>query len=106
MENNVLQPYVKVGRNVIMWSGNHVGHHTTIEDNCFIASQAVISGSVVVGAGTFIGVNATLRDGIVIGKRNVIGASALILKDTEDEDVFIGPAAQKIPKKSSELRNI
>jgi sugar O-acyltransferase (sialic acid O-acetyltransferase NeuD family) len=106
MENNVLQPYVAVGKNVIMWSGNHVGHHTTIEDHCFVASQAVISGSVVVGEGTFIGVNATLRDNIKIGKRNVIGASALILRDTEDEAIFIGPSGEMIPKKSSELRSI
>lgn len=106
MENNVLQPYVRVGKNVIMWSGNHVGHHTTIEDHCFIASQAVISGSVTIGEGSFVGVNATLRDNIVIGKRNVIGAGSLILKNTDDEDVFIGPVATKIPKRSSELRNI
>lgn len=106
MENNVIQPYVRVGKNVIMWSGNHVGHHTTIEDNCFIASQAVISGSVVIGEGSFVGVNATIRDNVRIGKRNVIGASALILKDTADEEVFIGPVATKVPKKSSELRNI
>lgn len=106
MENNVIQPYVEIGKNVIMWSGNHVGHHTIIEDHCFIASQAVISGSVVVGEGTFIGVNATLRDNIKIGKRNVIGASALILHDTDDETVFIGPSAAKIPKKSSELKSI
>src|SRR4029077_8154599 len=48
MENNVIQPYVSVGRNVIMWSGNHVGHHSSICDNCFIASHAVISGGVVI----------------------------------------------------------
>lgn len=106
MENNVIQPYAAVGQNVIMWSGNHVGHHTTIEDNCFLASQIVVSGSVIVGEGTFIGVNATIRDNVIIGKRNVIGASALILKSTEDEDVFIGNPATKIAKKSSELRNL
>jgi sugar O-acyltransferase (sialic acid O-acetyltransferase NeuD family) len=106
MENNVIQPYVTVGRNVIMWSGNHVGHHTTIEDHCFIASQAVISGAVVIGEGSFVGVNATIRDNVTIGKRNVIGAGALILKDTEDEAVYIGPSGTLLPKKSSELKNI
>lgn len=106
MENNVIQPYVRVGRNVIMWSGNHVGHHTTIEDHCFIASQAVISGAVVIGEGSFIGVNATIRDNVKLGKRNVIGAGALILKDTDDEAVYIGPTGTLLPKKSSELRNI
>ncbi len=106
MENNVVQPYAKIGKNVIMWSGNHVGHHTTIEDHCFIASQAVISGSVTIGEGSFVGVNATIRDNVTIGKRNVIGAGALILKDTEDEAIYVGPAGTKIPKKSSELSNI
>jgi sugar O-acyltransferase (sialic acid O-acetyltransferase NeuD family) len=106
MENNVIQPYVKIGKNVILWSGNHIGHHTTIEDHCFIASQAVISGSVTIGEGSFVGVNATIRDNVVIGKRNVIGAGALILKDTDDEDVFIGPQGTKLPKKSGELRKI
>lgn len=106
MENNVVQPYVKIGKNVIVWSGNHVGHHTTIENHCFIASQAVISGSVTIGEGSFVGVNATIRDNVTIGKRNVIGAAALILKDTEDEAIYIGPTGTKIPKKSSELRSI
>lgn len=106
MEHNVIQPYVKIGRNVIIWSGNHIGHHTTIGDHCFIASQAVISGSVTVGEGTFIGVNATLRDNISIGRRNVIGAGALILADTEDEAVYIGPPAKLVPRKSSDLRSI
>jgi sugar O-acyltransferase (sialic acid O-acetyltransferase NeuD family) len=106
MENNVIQPYVKIGRDTILWSGNHIGHHTTIGNDCFIASHVVVSGSVVVGDETFIGVNATLRDNINIGKRNVIGASALILKDTADDAVYIGESARLFPKKSYELRKI
>ena len=106
MENNVIQPYVVIGRNTIMWSGNHVGHHTTIGDHCFIASQAVISGSVTIGDGTFIGVNATLRDNITIGKRNVIGASALILRDTPDDAVYVGEPGRLLPKKSHDLPRI
>jgi len=106
MENNVIQPFVKIGRNVTMWSGNHVGHHSRIGDNCFIASHVVVSGSCEIGAGSFIGVNATLRDNITIGARNVIGAGALILASTEDEAVFIGPATPQAKVPSSRLRNI
>lgn len=106
MEHNVIQPFVTVGRNVTMWSGNHVGHHTRIGDHCFIASQAVISGACDIGPGSFIGVNATLRDGITIGAHSVVGAGALVLSDAPDEAVFIGTAAElkKIP--SSRLRSI
>jgi sugar O-acyltransferase (sialic acid O-acetyltransferase NeuD family) len=106
MENNVIQPYVRIGKNVIMWSGNHVGHHTEIGDNCFIASHAVISGSVTVGRNTFIGVNATIRDNVTIGSSNVIGAAALILEDTADEAVYMGQATTAARVPSSRLRNI
>ncbi|HET9161519.1 MAG TPA: acetyltransferase [Caulobacteraceae bacterium] len=106
MEANVIQPYVTVGRNVIMWSGNHVGHHSAVEEDCFIASHAVISGNCRIGQGTFIGVNATLRDGISIGRHNVIGAAALILADTPDNGVFIGAATEMSRVPSNRLRGI
>ncbi len=87
-ENNVIQPFSKIGDNVILWSGNHIGHHSEIQDHCFITSHVVISGSVVVGRNSFIGVNATIRDNIAIGKRNVIGAGSVILHNTDDDQVF------------------
>jgi sugar O-acyltransferase (sialic acid O-acetyltransferase NeuD family) len=106
MENNVIQPFATVGKNVTMWSGNHIGHHSRIGDNCFIASHAVISGNCDIGAGSFIGVNATLRDNITIGTRNVIGAGALILQSTPDNAVFIGPATEMSRVPSNRLRAI
>lgn len=39
-ENNVVQRSAQIGHNVILWSGNHVGHQTVIEDDCFIASSS------------------------------------------------------------------
>src|SRR5437667_4953702 len=61
-ENNVIQPFVKIGNNLILWSGNHIGHHSTIKDNCFIASHVVVSGFVEVGESCFMGVNATVSN--------------------------------------------
>src|SRR5688500_14301721 len=43
-ENNVIQPFVSIGNNVTLWSGNHIGHHSKIMDNCFISSRVVVSG--------------------------------------------------------------
>jgi sugar O-acyltransferase (sialic acid O-acetyltransferase NeuD family) len=106
MENNVIQAFSSVGRNVIMWSGNHLGHHSKIGDHCFLASHIVVSGSVTVGDRTFIGVNATIADNLKIGARNVIGAGALILSDTPDDAVFkqYGTEISKVP--SFRLRSI
>lgn len=89
-ENNVIQPFVKIGNDVILWSGNHVGHHSTIKDHCFVASHVVISGCVVVEPYCYFGVNATVRDAITIAPRCIIGAGALILKSTKEGQVFRG----------------
>ncbi len=45
-EGNVVQPFVKLGNNVVLWSGNHIGHHSVIGNNCFVSSHVVISGFV------------------------------------------------------------
>lgn len=105
-ENNVIQPFVRIGNNVILWSGNHIGHDAVIEDHCFVASHAVISGNVRVGEYSFIGVNATIRDGVVIGPECVIGAGALIVKDAEREGVYKGVASERANVPSSRLKGL
>jgi sugar O-acyltransferase (sialic acid O-acetyltransferase NeuD family) len=102
-EANVIQPFVRIGSNVIVWSGNHIGHHSRIGDHCFIASHAVISGNVRIGEETFVGVNATFRDGVKVAPRNVIGAGALIMRDTEEGDVFSVPGTKPRDMKSWDL---
>ncbi len=93
-ENNVVQPFVKLGTNVVLWSGNHIGHHSTIQDHCFVASHAVISGFVTVGQGCFVGVNATVANNVLIGKDCVIGAGALVMKDVAEDSIVQGAAGE------------
>jgi sugar O-acyltransferase (sialic acid O-acetyltransferase NeuD family) len=106
LEDNTIQPFVTIGNNVTLWSGNHIGHHSTIKDHCFIASHVVISGGVEIGEQCFIGVNATLRDHIKIGEKCVIGAGTLLLADAEPEGVYIGTATERSQVSSAKLRRI
>src|SRR6266446_7917194 len=64
LEDNTVQPFVRIGNNVTLWSGNHIGHDSVIEDHCFLASQIVVSGRVTIRSYCFVGVNATLRNAI------------------------------------------
>ena len=86
-ENNVIQPFVEFGDDVIVWSGNHIGHHSKIGNHCFITSHVVISGNVDVGDYCFLGINSTIRDGIKIANHCVIGAGAVILKSTKEKEI-------------------
>ena len=88
-EDNTIQPFVTIGDDTTLWSGNHIGHHSQIGAHCFISSHVVVSGSCVIGDYSFLGVNATLRDGLRVGVRNIIGPGSLILRDTEDNQVFL-----------------
>jgi sugar O-acyltransferase (sialic acid O-acetyltransferase NeuD family) len=106
LENNVIQPFVKIGDNVTLWSGNHIGHHSVIEDNVFIASHVVVSGGVRVGQNSFVGVNATLRDHVTVGSRSVIGAGALVLQDLAANSVVAPRADPVSPIPSNRLRGI
>jgi sugar O-acyltransferase (sialic acid O-acetyltransferase NeuD family) len=104
-EANVVQPFVRIGNDVVVWSGNHIGHHSQIADHCFIASHAVISGHVTIGERSFIGVNATLRDGIALGPGCIVGAGAVVLADQEEGTVLRATEAAPHAKKSWELRH-
>jgi sugar O-acyltransferase (sialic acid O-acetyltransferase NeuD family) len=89
-ENNVVQPFVKIGNNVILWSGSHIGHHSTIKDHCFISSHVVVSGFVEIGEYCFMGVNSAVANNTKIGNNCTVGAGALVLGDVEDEQTVIG----------------
>lgn len=106
LEDNTIQPFVTIGNNVTLWSGNHIGHHSIIHDHCFIASHVVVSGGVEIGESCFIGVNATLRDHIKVGEKCVIGAGTLLLADAEPEGVYMGVATERSRVPSTRLKKI
>jgi sugar O-acyltransferase (sialic acid O-acetyltransferase NeuD family) len=106
LEDNTIQPFVTIGNNVTLWSGNHIGHHSMIKDHCFLASHIVVSGGVEIGEQCFIGVNATLRDHIRRGERCVVGAGTLLLADADAEGVYMGQATERARVPSSRLRGI
>lgn len=89
-EDNTVQPFTKIGDNTVLWSGNHIGHHSVIEENCFLSSHVVISGGCRVGANTFMGVNSTVNNAITIGPDCLIASGALIYRDVPSNSIVKG----------------
>jgi len=106
LENQVLQPFMKIGNNVTLWCGNHFGHDVVIGDHCYIASHVVVCGGVSICPYTFIGVNATIRDDTKIGRECIIGAGALILRDVDDKSVYIAKPTDKYPLDSERFEKM
>lgn len=106
LEDNTIQPFARVGKNVTLWSGNHIGHHSVVEDDVFVASHVVVSGGVRIGRGSFVGVNVTLRDHVTIGQKCVLGAGALILEDQPDFSVVAPRGTERAKIPSTRLRGL
>ncbi|EHA1124988.1 acetyltransferase [Vibrio vulnificus] len=101
-ENNTIQPFVKIEDNVILWSGNHIGHRTIIRENCFITSHSVISGYCEVGKGSFIGVNSTFNDKTSIAENCILGSGSVVTKHLrQKETIYVGNPAKPFPRKSA-----
>jgi sugar O-acyltransferase (sialic acid O-acetyltransferase NeuD family) len=98
LENNVLNYDVVIGNDVVMWSGNHVGDLSVIEDHVFVSSHVVLSGEVTIGASSFIGVNATVSNHVHVGARSYIGANALIARDTPPDSVSVTKGTEKLDR--------
>ena len=89
LEGNVFNYDVIVGDNVVMWSSNHVGDLSTIEDHAFISSQVVLSGEVTIGTRSFLGVNSTVSNYVRVGERCYVGANVLVAQNIPPDSVLV-----------------
>ncbi len=91
---SVIEPYVKLGANTMIWCHVTLAHHSSIAENCWIASGAVISGQAKILRNSFLGVNATVVNEVTVEAYNIIGASALISKNTKPYTVHLARSAE------------
>ena len=106
LEDNTIQPFVTIGNDVVMWSGNHIGHHTVIKDHVTITSHVVISGCCTVEPFCFFGVNATVRDETVVERETLVGMSSVIAKDTKAFEVYQAPGTDPARVRSDRIRSL
>ncbi len=104
LEDNTIQPFVSIGNDVFIWSGNHIGHDSEICDHNFISSHVVISGHCKINSFCFLGVNATLHNGVTIAPENIIGAGAVVRKNTEPFQVIVPPASRTLDDRSDKIK--
>ena len=95
LEDNTLQPFTNIGDNVVLWSGNHIGHHSEIKSHVSFTSHVVMSGHCMIESYCFFGVNSTLRDGLTIAEGTLVSMGASIFRNTEPWGIYKGNPAVK-----------
>jgi sugar O-acyltransferase (sialic acid O-acetyltransferase NeuD family) len=89
LENQVIQRGVILGDNVMLWSGNHIGHNTKIGDHTYLSSHVVISGNCIIGQRCFFGVNTAVKDFTKIEDDCFITMGSNITKDMKKGSISI-----------------
>jgi sugar O-acyltransferase (sialic acid O-acetyltransferase NeuD family) len=103
LEDNTIQPFVSIGNNVVLWSGNHIGHHGIIHDHVFVTSHVVLSGHCIVSPYCFLGVNATIKDQITLGEGTLVGMGAVISHNTEPWSLYRADATRASKVSSADI---
>ena len=98
LEHNVLQRNVIVGNDVVLWSGNHIGHRSVIEDHVFLSSHVAVSGYCHIGPYCFLGINSALGDNVTVAENCFVGGGVALMKDTAPGQVY-----RALPAKAERL---
>lgn len=104
LEDNTVQPYVEIGNNNVLWSGNHIGHDTVLKNHITITSHVVVSGYCLINDNCFLGVNATLHNQVILEKETLVAAGAIITKNSMEKSVYFPSRSFLSEKKSNELK--
>lgn len=104
LEDNTVQPYTKIGNNVVLWSGNHIGHHSEIGDHVFCTSHVVVSGHCKVEPYCFLGVNSTIRNNTRVAEGTLVAMASAITGDTNPWKVYDGNPAKERNIDSRKMR--
>lgn len=88
LENNRIQPFCEIGSNVVLWSGNHIGHHSKIKDHVTLAGSVIVSGSCTIEEYCFLAGFTAVRDEVVIARETLVGMGVTILKNTKEYELY------------------
>lgn len=97
LDHVAIHPGSRIGRGSFIAGNANLGHDCEIGAFSWINGGVSLAGGCRVGPGCFFGVNAAVAQGVRIGARNFIAAGALINRDTEDDQVYVAPAAELFP---------
>lgn len=96
LENTVIEPFVKIVNNNIIWSSSNICHDVFIDSHSFIAAQTLIGGFSKIKNNCFVGFNSTIIQNIVLENETLVGAKSLVLKNTKSFTKYIGNPAKSV----------
>lgn len=92
---SIIDQNVIIEDNVLVNLGCCISHDSIIGHHSYLSPRVAIAGKVNVGECCFIGINATIIDGISVVENTTIGAATNVVKNIEQNGVFVGNPAKR-----------
>ena len=105
---SVIEHHISIGNNVRIHSQVFVPEYSTLENDCWIGPNAVLTNArypkhvavkeelkgPLIGSNAKIGANATILPGVEIGKNSLIGAGCVVTKHVAPDTIVVGNPAK------------
>lgn len=88
MENCCIQRKVKIGNDVLIWSGSNIAHRSVVKDHVFFAPTVAVAGCSEIGEYTFLGVNSCVADRVKVAENCFLDGGVYISRDTKPYEFF------------------
>ena len=98
MYQSLISCNVTIGDFNLMNCGTSIGHDSIIGSFNSFMSYSKISGQVNIGDSNYFGACSLVLQQKIIGNKTIIGASSVIMRNTEDDNTYLGNPAVKILK--------
>ena len=109
---SVIEHHISIGNNVRIHSQVFVPEYSTLENDCWIGPNAVLTNArypkhiavkeelkgPLIGSNAKIGANATILPGVAIGKNSLIGAGCVVTKHVAPDTIVVGNPAKPLRK--------
>lgn len=95
MAGAVINSGAVIGKGVIINTCSSVDHDCEIADYVHISIGSHIAGTVKIGERTWVGAGATVSNNINICGGCILGAGAVVIKDIEEEGIYVGVPVRK-----------
>lgn len=92
----VINPNFKIGNHCHINIGSTLGHDVTMSNYVTLMPGSTVSGKVTLKSSSMVGTGSTIIQGITVQENVILGAGAVVLKDTNNDSIYVGVPAKKV----------
>jgi sugar O-acyltransferase (sialic acid O-acetyltransferase NeuD family) len=101
LEKTIVEPFVRIGDNAVIWGGCHIGHNTVIGDDCFLSGDVLLGARVRIGNRCFLAARAAVRGDVTIGDACLLGFGVTVQRDLVPGSVVVDGTQNRISRAPS-----